>query len=325
VDGRRVAYVEQKLALCAILRLLFQKDVANRVNDQNFAVLRNDALLGALRTRNDFGLNRRANTTAAGLLHGLDLFVFDSLLLHGTLLTTVPWDILLGIWRIFRLSRLGSSDRSSASTRDALDGRLVTPGSLARMADVSFDEFPAALVRHGESKVVHSTTHDDQHTDENRAEAWAEASIVISRAPPCGKAVAQEVIVALALRTLEDVGDDGQTLITSSGLLEVRIDFPLGWDSRLLAGLLALFRIAVDEDLAGLVGVQFAGALAVGLGQVVLGGAGLDAEQVVKGDIGTLCGSDLIAEAEDFMVCGPGLAQLLLVDGPRGACAQPGE
>jgi hypothetical protein len=132
------------------------------------------------------------------------------------------------------------------------------------------------------------------------------------------------VIVALALRTLEDVGDDGQTLIAGSGLLEVRIDFPLRGNSRLLASLLALFRIAVDEDLAGLIGVQFAGALAVGLGQVVLGGAGLDAEQVVKGDIGTLCGSDFIAEAEDFMVCGPRLAQLLL-DGPRGACAQPGE
>jgi hypothetical protein len=111
------------------------------------------------------------------------------------------------------------------------------------------------------------------------------------------------MVVSLTLGALEDVGNDGQTLVASGDLLHVRINLPLGGDSGLLAGLLALPRIVGDEDLAGLVGVQLARALAVGFGQVVLGGAGLDAEQVVKGDIGTLGGSDLVTEAEDFMVC----------------------
>jgi hypothetical protein len=297
-------YIEQELALCAILGLLLQEDIADGIDDQNLAVLCNNALLSALRARNDFGLDRCADATGACLLHSLDLLVLDALLLHGALLATVPWDKLFIVRGVFGLSRLSrSSNRGSVGTGDALDGSFVTPGGLARMADVSLDKLSAALMCHEKGKVVHSTAHDDQHAKENRAEAWAEAGVVVARAPPCGEAIAQEMVVSLTLGALEDVGNDGQTLVASGDLLHVRINLPLGGDSGLLAGLLALPRIVGDEDLAGFVGVQLARALAVGFGQVVLGGAGLDAEQVVKGDIGTLGGSDLVTEAEDFMVC----------------------
>jgi len=65
---------------------------------------------------------------------------------------------------------------------------------------------------------------------------------------------------------------------------------------------LASLGVVCDESLAGLVRVQLARLLAVGLGQLVLRGAGRDAEQVVECDVAALGLSDLVVQAKDFVV-----------------------
>jgi hypothetical protein len=50
--------------------------------------------------------------------------------------------------------------------------------------------------------------------------------------------------------------------------------------------------------------VKFARLLAEGLGQLVLRRAGLDTEEIVEGDIGAVCFSNFVTDAEDFVVCG---------------------
>jgi hypothetical protein len=39
------------------------------------------------------------------------------------------------------------------------------------------------------------------------------------------------------------------------------------------------------------------------LGQLVLGGAGLDTEEIVEGDIGAVCFGHFVTDTEDFVVC----------------------
>jgi hypothetical protein len=58
-----------------------------------------------------------------------------------------------------------------------------------------------------------------------------------------------------------------------------------------------------DKDLARLVGVKLARLLAVGFGELVLRRAGLDAEEIVEGNIAALCFGDLVTDAEDFVIC----------------------
>lgn len=70
----------------------------------------------------------------------------------------------------------------------------------------------------------------------------------------------------------------------------MRIDFALrrllaDLDARRLSLLLVPERIGRDEVLAGFVGVDLARLLAVGLVQLVLRRRGLDAEQVVEGNV----------------------------------------
>jgi hypothetical protein len=50
---------------------------------------------------------------------------------------------------------------------DTDNGSLITPGSLARMANVALYEFPAALPTHEQGEVVHASTHDDQDTEQH--------------------------------------------------------------------------------------------------------------------------------------------------------------
>lgn len=52
-----------------------------------------------------------------------------------------------------------------------------------------------------------------------------------------------------------------------------------------------------------LVGVQLQGALLVGFGYFVVVGGGLEVEEVVEGYFGAFREGDLVAKAEDFLVC----------------------
>lgn len=116
------------------------------------------------------------------------------------------------------------------------------------------------------------------------------------------------MVVSLALGALEEVGNDRQALVAGRDLLQVRIDFLLrgafgDLDTGRLALLLVVLLVLVDKALAGLVGMEPCRLLAVGLVQFVLRCAGLDAKEVVESDIGALCKSNLVADAEDLMVC----------------------
>jgi hypothetical protein len=118
------------------------------------------------------------------------------------------------------------------------------------------------------------------------------------------------MIVSLALGALEDVRNHRQPLVAGGDLLEVRIDLLLGGaladlDAGGLALLLVLLLEVGDELLAGLVRMKLCRLLAVGLVQLVLRCAGLDAEKVVEGDIVALGGGNLVADAEDLVVCRP--------------------
>jgi hypothetical protein len=178
------------------------------------------------------------------------------------------------------------------------------------MSDVTFDEFTAAPPAHDQSEVVHTSSHYDEYTKEHRAETRTEALIVVSSTPPLGEAVLQEVIVPLPLRTFQDGSNDSQSLVGCCDFLQVRINLLLrgllvDTHARLAALWLVfvLESIAGDELLAGLVRVEVAGLLAIGLVQVVLRRRGLEVEEIVEGNVVAVVSDDLIAELEDLMVC----------------------
>jgi hypothetical protein len=241
----------------------------------------------------------------------LSLLALLALLINGTLFATVPWDEVLArvvLLLLLLVPLLGVHGSRSVNTGDALDGGLVTPRGLACVADVALNKLPATPPADEKSKVVHPAAHDNEETEEDRAETRAEALVVVTRAPPLGEAIPHEMVVALALGTLEHVRDDRQPLVASGDLLEVCIDLLLrgaladldtGRGALLLVGLLVL----IDEALAGLVGVETGGLLAVSLVQLVLRCAGLDAEEVVESDIAALCKDNFVADAEDLVIC----------------------
>jgi hypothetical protein len=307
-EGSSSTYVKEELALHAVLGLLFQKDVTNRVHNEHLAVLSDNALLSSLRSGSNCGLNGSADASRACGSHSLDLLALLVFLVHGALLPTVPGHKLFirGFLVFFLVIPLFGVDW--VDSRNALNGSLVTPGGLARVADVALDKLPAAPPAHEEGKVMHASAHDQEHTHENGAEPGTETLVVVAAASPRWEAISQEVVVSLTLRALEHVRNDGQPLIASSDLLEVCVDFLLGgalahFHARCLALLLVVLLVLVDELLAGLVGMKLRRLLAVGLVQLVLRRAGLDSEELVEGDIVALGGGNLVADTEDLMVC----------------------
>jgi hypothetical protein len=165
---------------------------------------------------------------------------------------------------------------------------------------------------HVEGDVVDTTAEEDEETDHDRAETGAESLVVVASTTPFGEAVAEEVIVALALRATKDVGHYAETGKASRGLLAESIDLLL---RRLLVlvdmdgGLFSLVGlldrrggvVGSDETLTGLVRVQDTGLLLVGGVDVVK--FGLYAEERVEGSIATLVLGNFILETENFVVC----------------------
>lgn len=118
------------------------------------------------------------------------------------------------------------------------------------------------------------------------------------------------MIVTLASWASQDVGHYTKTRKSVTGSLCGGIDLGLrGALGDVHARLLALGSpfaggAVGDELLLDLVGVQGARLLTVGLVDVVLVGTGLDAEEVVEAHIDALRSLDLVAQAEDFLICG---------------------
>jgi hypothetical protein len=167
---------------------------------------------------------------------------------------------------------------------------------------------------HVEGDVVDTTAEEDEETDHDRAETGTEPLVVVASTTPFGEAVAEEVIVALALRATKDVGHYAETGKASRGLLAESIDLLL---RRLLVlvdmdgGLFSLVGlldrrggvVGSDETLTGLVRVQDTGLLLVGGVDVVKFGKVLYAEERVEGSIATLVLGNFILETENFVVC----------------------
>lgn len=111
------------------------------------------------------------------------------------------------------------------------------------------------------------------------------------------------MVISLTAGALEDFGDDSEALVGDGGIFDEGVDLALGGG---LGDLLALLFVLEDalglEGLARLVRVLLARLLADGLVQLVLRGRGLDAEQIVEGDVGAIVGDDFVAEAEDLVV-----------------------
>lgn len=175
------------------------------------------------------------------------------------------------------------------------------------MADVALDKLSATSPAHEQGKVMHASSKDNQEAKQDGAETGTESLVVVAAASPCREAIAQEVVVSLAFGALEDVGHDGEALVAGGDLLDVCVDFLLGgslahFDAGRCALLLVRLLVLVDEALTGLVGMESCRLLAVGLVQLVLRRAGLDAEEVVEGDVATLGSGDLVADAEDLVV-----------------------
>ena len=190
---------------------------------------------------------------------------------------------------------------------------------MARKLDVALDELALALPAHVQGQVVGAAAGDEEDAEHGGAQAGPVAVVVVLGALPRGEAVGQEVVVAVAAGSAQDVGDDGQAGLALRGALDGRLELGRGGllghpDARL--GLLVLGLVLLGlgalggELLADLVGMELARLLLVRLVDVIVARAAGDAEELVEGDIGALVGDQLVADAEDLAVCEDGVCLL---------------
>lgn len=296
---RRGRYVEEELLHLAILVGLLQVHVAHGVDDQDLAVLGHDALAGARCAGGGGpGLGRSG---ALGLLVRSVLLL--ALLLHAAHLPVQG----LGRGGIHVL--VGRRRAVQAG-----DAQIVAPGGVARELDVAADKVLLALPAHVERQPVAAASDEDEEAGQHGPEPRAEPGVVVAGALPLGEAIVQEVVVALPAGAAQDVGHDSEARKAVAGGLRRGLDLGRGRALAAVRAGLAGAGLAGDERLLDLVGMQRAGALLVGLVDVVLVRGGRDAEEVVEGDSQALGGLDLIAETEDFLICGGGRVEGLASD-----------
>lgn len=155
---------------------------------------------------------------------------------------------------------------------------------------------------------MRATAEGEEDAEHDRAKARAVPVVVVVGALPRGEAIGNEVVVASTAGALQDVGDNGQAGLAVRSLLDGGLDLGLrGALGDLDAGLLVLLVLLGLGALGGellldLVGVEGTGLLAVGFVDIILGGRGGDAEEVVEGDIRTLEGGDLVTKTENLTV-----------------------
>jgi len=304
-ESEKVTYIKQELLNHPLLSLFLQEDVALRVYNKHLAVLRHNALFPANRTGRRFAFNRSADAGTANLLLGNS---FLSALLAGLALLHALLAAIHGARELIRRSGIAivlsrSIWKASCECADTLNTRVIAPGSPASVADVPTDELLAPLPAHDESEVVHAASANDEEAQENRAQTWAETRIVVPCALPLGEPVPEEVIVAFARWALEDLGDDGQALVSGSGIFHEGIALLLGRLPVHAHATLVLARSKFGLEVAVcLIRVNELRLLAIGLVELVLGSRGLDAQQIVEGYIVAIVGSDFGLEFEDFMI-----------------------
>ncbi len=319
-----ITHIKQVLGRVALLVLLLEVHIAQGVNNQDLAILRNDALLGAGRPaalrRRRLGCGRardRGRATAAAslapttrrvlVLLGIALLQPAHLAVHGNR----PALLVLILLR----RRGGRRSRGLGIDAGHVDAEVLAPGGVARKLDVALDKLALALPAHVQREVVGAAAGNEEDAEHGGTETGPVAVVVVLGALPRGEAVGQEVVVAVAAGPAQDVGDDGEAGLALRGALDGGLDLGRGGlfghaDARLgllVLGLVLLGLCALGgELLADLVGMELARLLLVRLVDVIVARAAGDAEELVEGDVGALVGDQLIADAEDFAVCRDG-------------------
>jgi hypothetical protein len=293
---------------------LFKVDIANTIDNEDLAVLCNSALLCANRTASKLGLDRSADSRVLCLFGksssgGLWLLCITlAVTLSSALFLSVPVHGL----RFFFGRGLGDGSRCGVNAGDASD--LVTPSDTAGLTNVALDKVAVLHPVHVEGNVVDTTAEEDKETDHDGTETRTESLVVVTSTTPFRKAVAEEVIVALALRATEDVGDYAETGKASRGFLAESVNLLLrrllvlvDMDGRLVSLLCVLDRrgrvVGSDEALTSLVGMQDTSLLLVGSIDVVNSRKVLYTEEGVEGSIASLVLGNFILETENFVVC----------------------
>jgi len=306
----------------AFLSLLLEVYVANRVDDQDLAVLGDSALLCSNGTAGQLGFDRSANTFVLGLLSEARVAAALSsaiastlflLLLHSTLLLPVPLHALLIVGSLRTGSR--AIGLTSTKTRDVRN--VIAPRSASGVLDEALDILAVVAVVHVKGDIVDGTAEEEEQANDDGTETGTETFVVEASASPFGEAIVQEVVVTFPLGAAQDADDQAEALEAGRSLLGELVDLALGGllvlvdvggGLRTGLGVRWLGRVVGGEPIAaGLVGVQRARELAVGLCDLIVAGTRLDAGEVVESDIGSLGGLHLILQTEDFMVfLGPG-------------------
>jgi hypothetical protein len=304
-------------AFCSVFLKVY---VSNRVDDQDFAVLSDSALLCTDGTAGDLGFDRSADTLSLGLLSKSRVAVLRSTIastlllvaLHGALLLPVPLHALFAVVRSLRAGSRAIGLATGTETRDVRNAALLTPCRASGVLDEALDVLAVVLVVHVEGDVVHEAAEEEEQTDHDRTETRTETLVVVASASPLGEAIVQEVIVAFPLSTAKDADDQAETLEAGRGLLGELVDLALGGllvlgyvggGLRTRLGVRWLGRIVGGDPVAaGLVGVQRARQLAVGFRDLIVAGTRLHAGEVVEGDIGSLGLLDFVSQAENLVV-----------------------
>jgi hypothetical protein len=150
---------------------------------------------------------------------------------------------------------------------------------------------------------VNTTSDNKEQANHDGTQAGSVAVVVVVGALPQREAIGEEMIISVALGSAQDVGDQRQTGLSLTGLLNGGLDLSRSGRLDGSTSLLVLAGLGAHL-LLDLVGVQRARLLAVGLGDVVERGRRGDAEDVVKGRGGIgLEARDFIANAKDFAIC----------------------
>lgn len=160
-----------------------------------------------------------------------------------------------------------------------------------------------------------TTSNEYEETHQDRAESWSEICVVISSAFPRRESVSQKVIISLSAFSTQDGSYQPESRKSVTCSFGSSFDLSLaGTLGDIHAWLLRLWLsfaggLVGNELLLDLVGMQNARPLLVGLVDIVLVRIGLNFEEVVEGYSYTFMTFDLIAQAEDFLICTDQLAR----------------
>lgn len=211
--GDRGTYIKQKLLHLSIVIALLEIHVPNSVNNEDLPILSNNALLRARNTSRRVG-GGHLSLRRLNLL--LRLLLLRVLLLHASL-PTVHRLHSLGI-TIRRRRRLGPRIHTG-------DSQSLSPRRASRKLDIPPDKLLLSLPAQVQGEVMSRAADEDEQASKHGAEAGAESRVVVTGALPDREAVGEEMVVARALRALEEFLDEAEAGEAVGGGFGGGVDF----------------------------------------------------------------------------------------------------